>query len=70
MSARNMAKRTAAGTLALAVCLGGGALALAGAARAAQGELDRWQQREDHHGPASLAERSEQLRATDGSSGR
>jgi len=34
MSARNMAKRTAAGTLALAVCLGGGALALAGAAQA------------------------------------
>ncbi|WP_218974397.1 cell wall-binding repeat-containing protein [Streptomyces sp. NP160] len=34
MSARNMAKRTAAGTLALAVCLGGGAIALAGAASA------------------------------------
>ncbi len=35
MSTNNMAKRTAAGTLALAVCIGGGSLALAGVANAA-----------------------------------
>lgn len=58
-----MTKRTAAGTLALAVCLGGGAIALAGALRA---DPPSWY----HPGPAGLDEHSDQLRATDGSFGR
>jgi len=37
MSHRQMAKRTAAGTLALAVCIGGGAVACAGARDAQAG---------------------------------
>jgi len=59
MSARNMAKRTAAGTLALAVCLGGGALALAGAAQAdANFKFDTRFEGADRYGTAIAASKA------------
>lgn len=59
MSARNMAKRTAAGTLALAVCLGGGAIALASAASAdANFKFDQRIQGDDRYGTAIAASKA------------
>ncbi|PWJ52834.1 Putative cell wall-binding protein [Quadrisphaera granulorum] len=59
MSARNMAKRTAAGTLALAVCLGGGAIALASAASAdANFKFDNRISGDDRYGTAVAASKA------------